>query len=611
MKLLRMLLTPAVNLMHRLRYPYKFAAIGLLGGIAIAYLFYALTMNLQRAADIARQEQAGLAADVPLLTLLQTVQQQQGLLAAVAGGAHQLEARRRDNLQDVQLALAAANQAVARHGGRLDIATHWAAVQERWRTLQAGASTSRDDHAALSRELMAVIEQVGDTSFLVLDPDANSYYLMLAATDKLPKALEMVGRIRAHGAEVLAAKSITPEGQRQFIGEVAVLQARLDELEAVLHKAEKTNPQVAERIARFSRQFREALKEVLVEVAEDIFGGRYAADPVHYVDKTTAAIDRGFDQTRDVLLPLLDELLAARISQLEQQFFRSAVLAGPAFMILFVYLASGACLAVMSSIKSLRDGADRMAQGDFVTPILLASKDELRYVALSFNDMGVQLSRRVREADLHTCELEVLNRKLAELSATDGLTGIANRRRFDEALASEWSRAARLRTPLALAMLDVDWFKKFNDHYGHQAGDECLRRMALVLAGCMRRAGDLGARYGGEEFAFIAPNCDERHARNLAEKITNALQSLAIPHQLSEFGYVTVSIGVAVIIPGAGDTPDCLMRAADAALYRAKEQGRNRAVFDNAVCTQATAQAAQQTSPQPVAQPPVHAVSGS
>ncbi|MRV72331.1 diguanylate cyclase [Duganella sp. FT92W] len=249
-----------------------------------------------------------------------------------------------------------------------------------------------------------------------------------------------------------------------------------------------------------------------------------------------------------------------------------------------------------------------MAQGDFVTPILLASKDELRYVALSFNDMGMQLSRRVREANLHTCELEVLNRKLAELSATDGLTGIANRRRFDEALASEWSRAARLRTPLALAMLDVDWFKKFNDHYGHQAGDECLRRVALVLAGCMRRAGDLVARYGGEEFVFIAPNCDEHHARSLAAKVSNALQSLAMPHQLSQFGYVTVSIGVAIIVPDTGDTPDCLIRAADAALYQAKEQGRNRAVFDNAVCVQAAAPNAAPSSTQPVYQSPVHSV---
>ncbi|MTW04367.1 diguanylate cyclase [Duganella ginsengisoli] len=243
-----------------------------------------------------------------------------------------------------------------------------------------------------------------------------------------------------------------------------------------------------------------------------------------------------------------------------------------------------------------------MARGDFVTPILLASKDELRYVALSFNDMGLELSRRVREADMHTCELEVLNRKLAELSATDGLTGIANRRRFDEALASEWSRAARLRTPLALAMLDVDWFKKFNDHYGHQAGDECLRRVALVLAGCMRRAGDLGARYGGEEFAFIAPNCDEQHARQLAAKISNALHSLAMPHQLSEFGYVTVSIGVAIITPTAGDAPDRLVKAADAALYRAKEQGRNRTVFDDGAAPFAAMQ------PHPVAQAPVHTV---
>lgn len=186
------------------------------------------------------------------------------------------------------------------------------------------------------------------------------------------------------------------------------------------------------------------------------------------------------------------------------------------------------------------------------------------------------LEARVAE---RTDELQILNRKLEALSATDGLTGIANRRRFDEMLASEWSRAARVGQPLSLAILDVDWFKKYNDHYGHHEGDECLRSIVGVLTANICRTGDLVARYGGEEFVFIAPATDGVIALNMARNVCEALQSLALPHEMSGFGSVTVSIGVAAIVPREGLTPDILIRAADEALYRAKEQGRNRAVL--------------------------------
>jgi diguanylate cyclase (GGDEF)-like protein len=186
------------------------------------------------------------------------------------------------------------------------------------------------------------------------------------------------------------------------------------------------------------------------------------------------------------------------------------------------------------------------------------------------------LEARVAE---RTDELQILNRKLEALSTTDGLTGIANRRRFDEKLTSEWSRAARLGQPLAVAMLDVDWFKKYNDYYGHQRGDECLQSIAELLAANISRTEDLVARYGGEEFVFIASGTAGDIALNMAWKICTALQTLALPHEMSGFGSVTASIGVAAIVPEEGLIPDILLKAADEALYRAKEQGRNRAVL--------------------------------
>ena len=181
-----------------------------------------------------------------------------------------------------------------------------------------------------------------------------------------------------------------------------------------------------------------------------------------------------------------------------------------------------------------------------------------------------------------TAELKEYNEQLANLSMTDGLTGIANRRRFDEVLASEWNRAKRTQHPISVAMLDVDWFKKYNDHYGHQAGDECLRQVAKTFAANVRRAGDLAARYGGEEFVLIAPGSDSAEVMNVAAAIQHALERLELPHAMSPCGRVTASIGVASVIPAEHDSPDTLLKKADEALYQAKEQGRNRAIAESA-----------------------------
>ncbi len=191
-------------------------------------------------------------------------------------------------------------------------------------------------------------------------------------------------------------------------------------------------------------------------------------------------------------------------------------------------------------------------------------------------------SERLLEARVtqRTDELQVMNHKLEALSAMDGLTGIANRRRFDEVLAKEWARAARQGQSLALAMFDVDWFKRYNDHYGHLAGDECLRAVARTLDASICRSGDLVARYGGEEFVFIAPAIEGGDALSMAWNVCKAIEALALQHETSTFGCVTISAGVAALMPAEGDTADVLVRCADQALYLAKEQGRNRVVLE-------------------------------
>lgn len=178
-----------------------------------------------------------------------------------------------------------------------------------------------------------------------------------------------------------------------------------------------------------------------------------------------------------------------------------------------------------------------------------------------------------------TAELEAANRKLANLSATDGLTGLANRRQFDETFDTEWQRAARLRLPLTIAMLDVDEFKAYNDHFGHQAGDDCLRRVGAVLRACAQRSGDLAVRYGGEEFVVILPGVGRDEGAALAETIRRTMQAQGLQHtDASPAGVVTVSIGIASCIPRPGERPHDLLKAADAAMYEAKRRGRNNVV---------------------------------
>jgi diguanylate cyclase (GGDEF)-like protein len=176
-----------------------------------------------------------------------------------------------------------------------------------------------------------------------------------------------------------------------------------------------------------------------------------------------------------------------------------------------------------------------------------------------------------------TAELERSNHQLAALSSTDALTGLANRRRFDEVWAEEWQRAARNGLALALILIDVDHFKAYNDHHGHQAGDDCLRGVAAVLAREARRAGELVARYGGEEFVVVLPGIDAAEARDFAERLRAAVEAEAIPHGHAPAGpYVTLSMGVASSQPRHEADAEALLKDADVALYLAKRHGRNR-----------------------------------
>jgi diguanylate cyclase (GGDEF)-like protein/PAS domain S-box-containing protein len=174
-------------------------------------------------------------------------------------------------------------------------------------------------------------------------------------------------------------------------------------------------------------------------------------------------------------------------------------------------------------------------------------------------------------------ELAAANRRLEQLALQDGLTGLANRRRFDDVLLHEFARARRDMTHLGLVLVDIDYFKAYNDIYGHLAGDDCLRGVARAVQGALLRPGDLAARYGGEEIVLLLPGADHYGTIVAAQRIIAAIEALRVPHRGSPFGIVTASAGVSSLLPTDSDaTPTALLFTADQALYRAKAEGRNR-----------------------------------
>lgn len=192
----------------------------------------------------------------------------------------------------------------------------------------------------------------------------------------------------------------------------------------------------------------------------------------------------------------------------------------------------------------------------------------------------------VRRIRLEAQQLVDSNQKLRQISTIDGLTGIGNRRQYENCIGTEWSRAVRDASWISIIMIDIDFFKNYNDAYGHQRGDSCLKQVAKALKDTLVRPADLVARYGGEEFIVVLPNTDLQGAAQVAENLRARVEGLAIPHEKSKISnVVTVSLGVATTIPTRDSLPENLVRQADLALYQAKGDGRNRVQCADSIVT--------------------------
>lgn len=248
------------------------------------------------------------------------------------------------------------------------------------------------------------------------------------------------------------------------------------------------------------------------------------------------------------------------------------------FELILLYLPIHIVFLIMLTAVSQTHGApfgNIVNSTTFIIVAWLISSMRYKTRVSEFNNTKLIEEKNV-ELNRINSELHEANRMLEELSRTDGLTGVFNRPMFDLTIQLEWDRCKRQFKPLSLLMIDIDFFKAFNDHYGHQAGDECLRQVARALTSCAKRASDTVARYGGEEFVVILPFTGKKHAEMLAEQIREKVEELAIPHAFSMVSKnVTISLGVYTATPSNEIPVEDFIKKADVALYDAKKYRNN------------------------------------
>ncbi len=249
-------------------------------------------------------------------------------------------------------------------------------------------------------------------------------------------------------------------------------------------------------------------------------------------------------------------------------------------MLIYFVLSYSIARHVSRPIESLNEAAKALAIGRGYAVDDMGRQDEIGQLIRSFNNMRRDLNKTVieleKEVASRTKELQIKNGILEQLSYLDGLTGIANRRKFDVYLNESWKHASRENNVLGLLMIDIDYFKAYNDTYGHLEGDRCLRDIAQTLATFIRREEDLLARYGGEEFVVILNHTEPHYGEVLATQLIESIRALNKTHEGSPWGVVTISIGVAMVTPKAYKEVQGLIQLADEALYEAKSSGRNK-----------------------------------
>ncbi len=386
---MNVLFAPAVAVMNRLRYPKKFALLGLVALVAIISLQTMLYRELTNVIEPSRRELAGLEVVEVLNKLVGAIQQHRGLSSGVLNGNEALKERRAGKEKDVIAALASVAPRIdAGHASGI----RWTKVTEEWtEILKDGMEwTSTENfarHTAMIGNALLLIIDVADESSLTLDPDIDSYYLMDTIVVKMPAVLERLGQLRARGTGVLSRKAMTDQ-QRNGIG------ALLGELEGLqryqsinLDKVMTYSPHTQAKLGPAIKSFDAEIGSIVARINQDILSGALEGNPQDYFNATTALIDKGYALMAEILVPELQSALKKRIVAAERSLWAMVGLSVLVALV-FAYLAMGAYISMIRGVRALGTGAERLAEGDLTGRVTLAAKDELDDVARHFNHMA-------------------------------------------------------------------------------------------------------------------------------------------------------------------------------------------------------------------------------
>ncbi len=394
---MKLLFSPAELLMNRLSYPVKFGVIGLLVFLAFASLMLTIAGQLNRTIERAESELVASSLARPMSRLIELTQQHRGVSSMLLGG-NAAVAGRRDALQtSVATALAEMERALAEDKRTL---REWQDIGRRWEEIKrAGLDWTQVEnfqaHTALIGELLTFQTLLSDAYGLTFDPEPQTYYLMTTAVNRMPFLVEYLGRLRGSASAVLAKGEMSDQQRTALIVLTEEIRSATADMERSIAKVIAQRPELQGQLSRAVATMHERGEAIDAVVQAMVMRADFTStSSAQFFDMATDAINIGYAQKRDVLLPSLDSLLQQRIDDARQMLHGNLAVLLVALAVIG-YLSIGAYLSVMTSIRSLREGSERLAAGDLTAHIDLAARDELRYVAGSFNDMAEAMRRLI------------------------------------------------------------------------------------------------------------------------------------------------------------------------------------------------------------------------
>ncbi|MCW3148458.1 methyl-accepting chemotaxis protein [Stutzerimonas stutzeri] len=544
---MKMLFLPAESLMNRLSYPIKFGLLGLLVFLAFASLMLTLAGQLNHTIERSENELVASALSRPMAKLVELTQQHRGMSSMLLGGNASLASRRSEREADIEGALALLNRTLAEDKRALrqwqDIASAWAEIRRDG--LSWTQARNFQAHTALIADLLSFQTQLADAYGLTFDPEAETFYLMSAALNHMPSLIERLGQLRGSGAAALAQGNVDDQRRTALIVLSEEIKTAARNMRESLDKVIALRPETRSQLTQAVAAMDERSQKIDQVVQGVVFHGDFTSTTsVQFFDMATEAIAIGYSQMHDVLLPTLDQLLNQRIADARQVLYLNiAVLA----VVLGVigYLSVGAYLSVMTSIRRLREGSEKLAAGDLTTHIQLAARDELRYVAGSFNDMADAMRHLIGSIKDNSDHVADSARSLVTAS---GQIHVASQCQSDAAS----SMAA------AVEQMTV--------------GIESIARNAGEADALAHRSGEL-SRHGGEIVAAVVEEISQ-----IAVSVGTSARTVAELGERS--GQISAIVGVIGDI--AAQTNLLALNAAIEAA-RAGEQGRGFAVVADEV----------------------------